>query len=83
MGLYRGINEFNKVYQPRINVVKDEKGDLFTDSHSIFARRRKHFSQLFNIHEVNDVRQTEIHTAERQVPELSVFDFEMAIEKLK
>jgi hypothetical protein len=31
----------------------------------------------------NDVRQTEIHTAEAPVPELSVFEFELAIEKLK
>ena len=32
---------------------------------------------------LNDVRQTEIHTAELVVPELSAFEFEMAIEKLK
>jgi hypothetical protein len=42
----------------------DEKGDLVTDSHRILARRRNHFSQLFNVHGVNDIRQTEIHTAE-------------------
>jgi hypothetical protein len=24
---YRGINDFKKGYQPRINIVKDEKGD--------------------------------------------------------
>jgi len=26
--LYRGINDFKKGYQPRCNIVKDEKGDL-------------------------------------------------------
>jgi hypothetical protein len=26
--LYRGINEFKKGYQPRINIVKDENGNL-------------------------------------------------------
>jgi hypothetical protein len=26
--LYRGINEFNKVYRPRTILVKNEKGDL-------------------------------------------------------
>jgi hypothetical protein len=26
--LYRGINEFKKGYQPRINVIKDENGNL-------------------------------------------------------
>jgi hypothetical protein len=35
------------------------------------------------IHGVNDVRQTEIHTAEPQVPEPSASGVELAIEKLK
>ena len=30
-----GINDFQKGYQPRTNIVKDEKGDLFTYCHSI------------------------------------------------
>jgi len=72
-----------KDYQPRINIVKDEKGDLVADSHSILARGRNHFSQLLNVLGVNDVRQTEIHTAGPLVPELSASEFEMAIEKLK
>jgi len=42
-----------------------------------------HFSQLLNVHEINDVRQTDIHTAEPLVPEPSAFEIEMAIEKLK
>ena len=33
--LYRGINDFKKGNQPRGNIVKDEKGDLVADSHSI------------------------------------------------
>jgi hypothetical protein len=81
--LYRGINEFKRGYQPRINVVKDEKGDLVADSHSILARWRNHFSRLLNIHGVNYVRQTEVHTAEPLVPEPSAFEIDMAIEKLK
>jgi hypothetical protein len=36
-----------------------------------------------NVHGDNNVRQTEIHTAEPLVPEPSVFEVEMAIEKLK
>jgi len=35
-----------------------------------------------NVHGVNDVKQTEIHTAEPLVPELSNFEFGMTIEKL-
>jgi len=36
-----------------------------------------------NVHGVNDVRQTEIRTAEPLVPEPSTFEVEMATEKLK
>ena len=36
-----------------------------------------------NVHGDNDIRLTEIHTAELLVPELSAFEVEMAIEKLK
>jgi hypothetical protein len=78
--LYRGINDFKKGYQPRTNV--DEKGDLVADSHSVLARWRNHFFQLLNVHGVNFVRQTEIHTAELLVPEPSACEIEMAIEEL-
>jgi len=44
---YRGINDFKKGYQPRCNIVKDEKGDSVADSHSIVARWTNYFSQLF------------------------------------
>ena len=81
--LYRGINYFKKGYQHRCNIVKDEKGDLVADSHSIVARWRNYFSQLFNVHRVKDVRQAEIHTAEPLVPEPSAAEFELAIDKLK
>jgi hypothetical protein len=81
--LYSGINDFKKGYQPRNYVVKDEKGDLVADSHSIVARWRNLFFQLLNVHRVNDVRQTEIHTAEPLVPEPSDSEVEMAFEKLK
>ena len=44
--LYRDITDFKKGYQPRTNIVKDEEGDLVTDSHSILARLRNHFSHI-------------------------------------
>ena len=56
---------------------------MIADSHSILARWRNHFSQLLNIHGVNDVRQTELHTAEPLVPVPNALEFELAIEKLK
>ena len=62
--------------------MKNEDDDLVTDSHSILARRSHHFSQLLKLHEVYDIRQTGIHTAEHLLPESSTFEVEMAIEKL-
>jgi len=79
---HRGIIHFTKGYQPRTNIVRDEKGDLFTDSHSILTRWRIHFCQLFNVHGASDVRQTEIHRTESLLPESRAFEFEMAAEKL-
>jgi len=63
--------------------VKDEKGDMLADSHSIVARWRNYFSQLFNVHGVKDVTQAEIHTAEPLVPEPSAAEVELVIDKLK
>ena len=56
--------------------------DLVTYSHNILAMWRNHFSQLWNLHGANDVRQTEIHTAESPVPEPSAFEVKMVTEKL-
>jgi hypothetical protein len=56
---------------------------MITGSHSILTTRRNHFSHLLKVHEVNDGRHTEIHTAEPIVPQPSAFEIEMVIEKLK
>ena len=50
-----------------------KKGDLVADSHSILARWRNYFSQLLNVHGVNEIGQAETHTAEPSVPEPGVF----------
>jgi hypothetical protein len=71
--LYRGISDFKKGCQPRTYIVKDEKGDLFADSHIGVARWGNYISHLLNVHGFNDVRQTEIHTAETLVPEPNAF----------
>jgi len=81
--LYRGIKDLRKGYQPTTDRVKDEKSDLVTDSHSISARWKNHFTQLLNVHGVYDVWQTETHTAKPSVPKPSAFEFQMATEKLK
>ena len=53
------------------------------DSHSIVARWRNYFSQLFNVHGVKDVGRAEVHTAELLIPKPSAAEFELAVDKLK
>jgi hypothetical protein len=48
--------------------VTDENGDLLADSRNILNRWKNYFSQLLNVHNVSDVRQIEVHTAEPLVP---------------
>jgi hypothetical protein len=44
LDLYRGINEFKKCYQPRINIIKDENGNLLTDPQSVLNRWKNFFN---------------------------------------
>ena len=50
---------------------------------TVFCEVEEPFSQLLNVIGVNDVRKTEIHTAEPLMPEPSAFEVEMAIGKLR
>jgi len=79
--LYRAINDFKKGYQPKTKMVKDEKGDLVADRHSVLTRYRNCFPQLLNTHGVKDIRQTEIHSAESLVPQPSAFGRERRLLK--
>ena len=54
-------------------LVKDEKGDLVADSHRILARWRNYFSQLLNVHRVNDVWQPKTYAVKLLTPESSAF----------
>jgi hypothetical protein len=81
--LYRGINEFKKGYQPEINIIKDENGNLLADSQNVLNKWNDFFKQVLNIHGVHDVRQKDVHMAEPLVPEPSLVKVEIAIGKLK
>jgi hypothetical protein len=63
--------------------VKDENSDLLAHSHNILNRWKNYFSQLLNVHNVSDVRQKEVHTAEPLVPGPSRLEVEIAIAKLE
>jgi hypothetical protein len=57
--------------------MKEEKGDLLAESNIL--NRWKIYSQLLNVHNVSDVRQIEIHTAELLVSGPSCLEVEIAI----
>jgi hypothetical protein len=81
--MYRGINEFKKGYQPRINIIKDVNGNLIADPQNVLNRWKNFCNQVLNVHGFHDVTQMDIHTAEPLVPEPSLVDVEIAIGKLK
>jgi hypothetical protein len=78
--IYTGINEFNKDYQTRNNLV-DENSHLLADSHIILNRLNNYISQLLNILRVSDIKEREIHTAEPLVLEPTPFEVGTAIAK--
>jgi hypothetical protein len=41
--LFRGITEFEKGYQPRTNLEKDERGNLLADPQEILNRLKHYF----------------------------------------
>jgi hypothetical protein len=81
--LYRGINEFKKGYHPRINIIKDENGNLLVYPQSVLNRWKHFFNQLLNVHGFDDCGQMDIHMAEPLVPEPGLVEVEIAIGKLK
>jgi hypothetical protein len=70
-------------YKPRLNIVKDEKCDLVADTHSIVARWRNYFSQLFNVHRFKNAGKEEKPTEEPLLTEPTTFEFELYIDKIK
>jgi hypothetical protein len=82
--LYRSINKFKKIHKPRNNLVKEKNGDVLADSHTVLNRCKNYLSQLMFMGLLfNDVRYSEIHTAEPLVPQPSTFEAEIAIEKVE
>jgi hypothetical protein len=77
------MNEFNRGYQPKSNLVKDENGDLLAGFHNILNRRKNYFSQLLNLHRISEVRQIEIRTAKPLVPDPGHVVFDIAIALFK
>jgi hypothetical protein len=54
---YRGMNEFQKDYQHRTNLVKDERRDLLANPLKILNRWKNYFCQLLNLDGAGCVKQ--------------------------
>jgi hypothetical protein len=63
-------------------LVKNVRGDLLEDLHTIVNRWLNYFYQLLNVLGVEFIGQTEIQTAEPFVPEPSISEVEVDIGKL-
>jgi hypothetical protein len=66
-------------HQSRTYLVKHANDDLLADSHNIWNRWKDHFSQLWNVHRVNDARKMDIHTDEPAVLDLRPYVVEIII----
>ena len=77
------MNVLKKVYWPRTNLVKSDRGNLVADSHSTLDKCKIQFCLLLNLCRLTDVRQCGICTAGSMVPYLSAFDFISVVENLK
>jgi hypothetical protein len=62
---------------------KNENGDFLADCQNILNRWKNYFSQVLNVHRVNDVRQMEAHTAEPLAPDPRPLEVETAIAKMQ
>jgi hypothetical protein len=77
---YRGLNEFKKGYQPRINIIKNENGNLLADLQSVLNRWKNFFNQVLNVYGIHDVRQMDIYMAEPLVSEPSLVEWKLLLE---
>jgi hypothetical protein len=80
--VFRNVTEFKKGYQPRANLVKDERGDLLADPRKILNRENNHLCQLLLVGGMGDVMQTEMLTAEPSASEVEGLLLEIWKDKL-
>ena len=81
--MYKGINEFKKGYQPRAYERKKHDATTIADTTSILSRWEPFFGNLLNVNQVIINEGSEVYTAEPDIPEPSLIEVEVAIEKLK
>ena len=65
-----------------LNMIKNENEKLLADSNSILNRWKYYCSQLLNVHKDN-MGEIKIQTVEPHIPEPSLLEAEISIEKFK
>ena len=80
--MYKGINEIKKGYQPRAYVIQKHDGTIVADITSILWRWEQFFSNFLNVNQSTSHEGSEVYTAV-YIPEPSLIEVELAIEKLK
>ena len=78
----KGINEFKKGYQPRAYVIKKYNGTIVADTTSILSRWEQFISNLLNVNHSSSHEDSEVYTAEPDIPEPSLIEIELAIDML-
>ena len=81
--LYKGIKDFKKGYQARVNVIKNQNEEMLADSNSILNRWKDYYSQLLNVQKNNDVEEIEIQTAEPLIPNPTLLEVGICNRKIE
>jgi len=80
--LYKGVNSLRKGYQPRLGMIRNERGDPRADSTKIIDAWKNYFD-LLNVQKGEPTEEFEIYTAEPWIAEPSEIEVQMSIKKLK
>jgi len=81
--LYKGVDSLRKGYQSRLEMIRNERGDLEADPTKIVDMWKSYFDKLLNVHKGEEAEEFEIRTAEPWIPEPSEIEVEMSVKKLK
>jgi hypothetical protein len=79
----RGINTFKRSYKCRLNLQKDENGDVFANFKNILNLWKEYSSLLLNVDSDNEIKQIQIHATEPLIPDTNHLEVEIDNANLK
>ena len=81
--MYKDINEFKNCSQPRTYLIMKHGGTIVADTTSTLSRWEQLFGNLLNVNQRTSHERSEVNTKESDIPEPSLKEVELAIEKFK